>query len=137
MTIESLRAGTVFFYPYLWRWQVDRGISFGKDRTCCLAFTAHSRSGTEVLIVVAISDQKSENCLEIPPRERVLGGLDQSRLAYLHLNEVNIDPSTGSFDRPPNPRILGRLSREFMNKVTQQLADNIKRGATTTTDRRK
>lgn len=136
MTTEPLRKGDVFYYPYLWLWQRDDGIPHGKDRTCCLAFTFSTRESEQLLIVIAISESKTGMALEIPVFERKLAGLRADRPAFLHLDEYNIDPLVSSFDRHPKPRVLGRFSRQFMNRVTQQFAINIKAGRSKGNDRR-
>jgi hypothetical protein len=74
--------------------------------------------------------------LEIPAPEHRLGGPGVDSPAFLHLDEYNIDPLVVSFDRHPKPRVLGRFSRQFMNRATQQFAGNIKAGRSKGKDRR-
>ena len=105
------------------------------ERTSAVHEIGYVVSG-RLLIVTAISDRQTGMAIEISAPERKLGGLRIDRPAFLHLDEYNIDPLVGSFDRHPRPRVLGRFSRQFMNKVTRQLADNIKAGRSKGNDRR-
>jgi hypothetical protein len=126
MTTSALEKGSVFYFPYLWLWQFEKGLETSKDRVSCLAFKAQQNSGTTVLVIVAISDKETEWCLKIPMGEKKLAGLKKERDAYLHLGEYNLDPLEGSVEMPPKPIILGRFSEKFMRKTTEKLAEGIR-----------
>jgi hypothetical protein len=138
MKNEGLKQGDVFYFPYLWKSQSDKGITDSKERTCCLAFKSTSPSGQRFLVIVAISDRKtgSASFIEITEFEKQLAGLDPARPAYVHLDEFNFDPVEGSFVRKGNPVVLGRFSRNFLEQITGALAANIKLKSTTGIDRR-
>lgn len=126
MTTSALEKGCVFYFPYLWLWQFEKGLETSKDRVSCLAFKAQQNNGTTVLVIVAISDKETEWCLKIPANEKKLAGLKKERDAYLHLGEYNLDPVEGSVEMPAKPVVLGRFSVTFMRKVTDKLAQGIR-----------
>lgn len=138
MKNKELKQGEVFYFPYLWKNQSDKGIADSKERTCCLAFKSASPAGQRLLVIVPISDRKTEsgNFIEITKFEKQLAGLDPVRPAYVHLDEFNFDPVEGSFVRKGNPVVLGRFSRNFLEQITGALAANIKLKSTTGIDRR-
>jgi len=138
MKNEGLKQGEVFYFPYLWKSQADRGITDSKERTCCLAFKSMSPSGQRFLVIVPISDRKTEgrHVIEITEFEKQLAGLDPARPAYVHLDEFNFDPVEGSIVRKGNPVVLGRFSRKFLEQITGALATNIKLRSSKGIDRR-
>ena len=126
MTTKALEKGSVFYFPYLWHWQFEKGLETSKDRVSCLAFKARQNNGMTILIIVAISDKETEWCLKIPFGEKKLADLKKELDAYLHLGEYNLDPLQGSVEMPAKPVILGRFSETFMRKVTDKLAEGIR-----------
>lgn len=138
MKNEGLKQGDVFYFPYLWKCQADKGITDSKERTCCLAFKSTSPSGQRFLVIVPISDQKTADgaFIEITEFEKRQAGLDPARPAFVHLDEFNFDPVKGSFVRKGNPVVLGRFSRGFLEQITGALATNIKLKSSTGIDRR-
>jgi hypothetical protein len=138
MKNEGLKQGDVFYFPYLWKNQSGKGISDSKERTCCLAFKSMSPLGLRFLVIVPISDRKTEggSFIEITEFEKKRAGLDPARPAYVHLDEFNFDPVEGSFVRKGNPAVLGRFSRGFLEQITGALATNIKLKSSTGIDRR-
>ncbi|MBZ0262889.1 MAG: hypothetical protein K8F90_20065 [Hyphomicrobiales bacterium] len=137
MKNEGLKQGDVFYFPYLWKVQADKGIADSKERTCCLAFKSMSPSGQRFLVILPISDRKTEGSfIEITEFEKRLAGLDPARPAYVHLDEFNFDPVVGSLVRKGNPVVLGRFSRSFLEHITGALATNIKLKSSRGIDRR-
>ena len=138
MKNEGLKQGDVFYFPYLWKSQADKGITDSKERTCCLAFKSTSPSGQRFIVIVPISDRKTggRNFIEITEFEKRLAGLDPARPAYVHLDEFNFDPVERSFVRKGKPVVLGRFSRSFLEQITGALAINIKLKSATGIDRR-
>ena len=119
-----LKQGMVFHYPFLWRHQHAKGIEHAKDRTCCLAFKLKNKKFGDSYIILSISDQRgdSEHVMEVPAKEKRKAGLDTFRKAYLHLSELNVEPSRGSFNLSPQPKILGQFGEAFMDDVSEKLA---------------
>jgi hypothetical protein len=138
MKTKDLKQGSVFYFPYLWKWQDEEGISDSKERSCCLAFEAISPAGEHVLMILPISDQKDDgdNCIEISPYEKSLAGLDSTRPAYVHVAEYNLDPLKGSVVRRHPPHILGRFSEVFTRKISSALAQSMRHKTTFRVDRR-
>jgi hypothetical protein len=126
MMTERLEKGSVFFFPYLWLSQFEKGIETSKDRTSCLTFKAIQTNGKTALIIVAISDRETEWSLKIPQSEKKCAGLKVDWDAFLHLDEYNYDLEEGSVEMPAKPKILGRFSDVFMRKVTGKLAQGIR-----------
>lgn len=138
MKNEGLKKGDVFYFPYLWKSQSGKGITDSKERTCCLAFKSMSPTGQRFLVIVPISDRKTEggSFIEITEFEKQRAGLDPARPAYVHLDEFNFDPDEGSFVRKGNPVVFGRFSRGFLEQITGALATNIKLKSSTGIERR-
>jgi hypothetical protein len=130
--------GTVFAYPYLWAQQADSGLQNSKDRTCCLAFTSKSVSGTEFVVIVPISDRQGvdvSSSMEIPTLEKMRGGLDSVRPAFIHLSQYNFDRWIDSWYLNPNAKPLGRFGDAFTRKVVGAIAQRFKQRESRRIDR--
>ena len=129
MTTEKLQLGSVVQYAYLWQHERLKGVEYPKDRPVCLVLKLEAGQGMYHYALAAISDQKPKDPrdgLEIPITEIKRGGLNVSRTAYIHLNELNLDSTYNSaalFYRMPTK---GRFSGVFVQKITKQLIDNIR-----------
>jgi hypothetical protein len=132
--------GAIFDYPYLWSFQSAQKLDNSKTRTCCLAFTHTSASGTTFLVIIPISDRQGsdpDSSIEIPVREKKRAGLDVARPAYLHLDEYNWDRLLDSWYFDPRVRARGRLSDRFTRYVLTELFDKLKLGKAKRVDRTK
>ena len=132
-------SGTVFSYPYLWAYQEKRGLKHAKDRICCMAFSSVKPDGTEVLVILAISDQEAvtrEGAIEISLMEKVNAGLDPSRPAFVHLTEFNLDQLGKSWFFNANAKILGRFGKAFSEHIVARIAVAMKNKLTQKIDRR-
>jgi hypothetical protein len=135
---KPLLSGTVFHYPYLWGYEEDAGIEHAKDRTSCLAISTIGQGGIVFLVIVAISDQASDDVmasLEVPETEIRRAGLNPGRKAYVHVNECNIDPLDLSWNFNPNAKQLGRFGKSFTEKIVASIARNLRAGALRKIDR--
>jgi hypothetical protein len=130
--------GTVFLYPYLWAYQADEGVENAKDRTCCLAFTGQSTSGIEYLVILPISDRPADDpksAIEITTLERMRGGLDPDRPAYIHVGEYNFDRFVQSWYLDLKVKPLGCFGDSFSRKVVDAVVKGIKHKTTRRIDR--
>ena len=112
--------GAVIHYPYLWRWQRDRGESEGrKERPVCLMLAI--RQGEEThLVLLAISGTlpaSDQTTLVIPPLERRRAGLKEWKEAWITVSEYNYDIAERSFYYEPEPQVLGQFSKAFLGKI--------------------
>ncbi len=138
MKSDYLKQGDVFYFPYLWKEEAKSGVTDSKERTCCLAFNSIPPSGQRYLVIVPISDRKSAvgTSIEVPETEKLRAGLNPARPAHVHVDEFNFDPVEGSFVRRAKPKILGRFSKGFTERIASALAIRIKLRSAAGIDRR-
>lgn len=112
--------GSVLVYPYLWRWQAEKGETEGrKERPVCLLLAVPSGGSTHVLLL-AISGtppRSDQTALTIPPLECRRAGLREWKQAWITVSEFNYDVAESSYYLDPNADILGRFSPSFLAKV--------------------
>lgn len=112
--------GSVFKYPYLWRWQAEKGETEGrKDRPVCLML-AIVKSDLTHLVLLAISGtapRSDQIALTIPALERRRAGLRDWKEAWITVSEYNYDVAEASHYLDPNTEILGRFSSSFLAKI--------------------
>jgi hypothetical protein len=117
---DDLRSGAVVNYPYLWRWQQERGETEGrKERPVCVVLALHAESLTH-LAILAISSRPPDAdqvAIEVPEIECKRAGLSELKRAWITVSEYNYDIAERSFYLDPNAPILGRFSRSFMMQL--------------------
>jgi hypothetical protein len=126
MNLE-LRPGAIVRYPYLWKWQRDRGETEGrKQRPVCVVIVARrSHDETTHLGLLAISSRApdaDQTVLEIPEIECRRGGLSDLRQAWITVSEYNYDIAERSYYLDPRQPILGRFSKPFMMRLAAAFA---------------
>jgi hypothetical protein len=129
MTTEKLHLGSVIQYAYLWHHDRVKGVEYPKDRPACILLKLDAGQGFFHYALAPISDQKPKNPydgFEIPSTEIKRGGLNVSRIAYIHLNEINLDSTYNSVALHYQMATKGRFSGAFVQKVTKQLIENIR-----------
>ena len=125
MSID-LPPGTVIAYPYLWRWQRERGESEGrKVRPVCVVLSVKSAQGLTHLALLAISSRPpgaDQIAIEVPEIECRRGGLSDLKRAWITVSEYNYDIVERSFYLDPSEPVLGRFSRSFMMQLAPRVA---------------
>src|SRR5438270_9764875 len=110
---DDLRSGAVVNYPYLWRWQRDRGETEGrKDRPVCVVLAVRRDEFTH-LALFAISSRAPDGdqiAIEVPEIECKRAGLSEFKRAWITVSEYNYDVAEHSFYLEPNAPLLGRFS---------------------------
>ena len=113
-------SGSVLNYPYLWRWQAEKGETEGrKDRPVCLVL-AIAKSDLTHLVLLAISGtppRSDQTALVIPALERRRAGLLDWKEAWITVSEYNYDVAEASYHLDPNTEVLGRFSSSFLMKI--------------------
>ncbi len=108
-------------YPYLWRWQQDKGEDAGrKDRPVCIAIASKDRQGFTHLALLAISGtppRPDQTAIELPPLEIRRIGLRSDKQAWITVSEYNYDILEQSFSLEISGQPLKRLSHGFMRTV--------------------
>ena len=108
---DRIEPGTVLRYPYLWRWQAERGESAGRKFRPTVVAVRFASKGMDHLYLIPLTARQPEAdriAYELPATEvRRLGG-DAARV-WAVLDEANIDRAEGSFYIEPDAA-LGRLS---------------------------
>jgi hypothetical protein len=121
---SELRPGAIINYPYLWKWQRDRGESSGrKDRPVrvVIAIRGVDKGHTHValLAISSMPPRADQRALEIPEIECRRGGLSDVKQAWITVGEYNYDIVERSFYLDINQPTLGRFSRHFMMRLAQ------------------
>jgi hypothetical protein len=113
-------SGSVLNYPYLWRWQAEKGETEGrKDRPVCLIL-AIAKSDLTHLVLLAISGtppRSDQAALMVPALERRRAGLRDWKEAWVTVSEYNYDVAEVSYYLTPNTETLGRFSASFLAKI--------------------
>lgn len=89
-----------------------------------MAFSSVKPDGTEVLVILAISDQEAvtrEGAIEISLMEKVNAGLDPSRPAFVHLTEFNLDHLGKSWFFNANAKSSAVLAKRSLNTSWREL----------------
>jgi hypothetical protein len=123
---DRLESGLIVSYPYLWRWQQDRGRADGeKDRPVCLAIALYdARQNFTHLVILPISGtppRAEQTAIEIPPLEIKRAGLSDLKLGWITVSEYNYDIAERSYYFDPNQRPRGRFSPRFLEQIRQAL----------------
>ncbi|MBV9287445.1 MAG: hypothetical protein JO288_06425 [Hyphomicrobiales bacterium] len=125
MSLE-LRPGAIIHYPYLWRWQRDRGETGGrKERPVCVAIAARGRDNLTHLALLAISSRppsEDQAALEVPEIERRRAGLSEWQRAWITVSEYNYDIAERSWHLDLSQAPLGRFSKPFLIRLSSSLA---------------
>jgi hypothetical protein len=124
---DDLRSGSIVHYPYLWRWQKDRGETEGrKQRPVCVVIAVRDpRDDATHLALLAISSRPpgaAQTALEIPEIECRRGGLSDLKQAWITISEYNYDIVERSYYLESNQPILGRFSKQFMMQIASAFA---------------
>jgi hypothetical protein len=82
-------------YPYLWRWQQDKGEDAGrKDRPVCVAIAStdpHGLTHLALLPMTGTQPRADQIALELPPLEVRRIGLKEHKRAWIIVSEYNYD----------------------------------------------
>ena len=120
MSSDPPQTGSVLVYPYLWRWQAEKGETEGrKERPVCLLLTVPRGDLTHILLL-AISGtppRSDQTALIIPALERRRAGLREWKEAWITVSEFNYDVAEDSYYLDPNADVLGRFSPSFLSKI--------------------
>ncbi|MGO1075265.1 hypothetical protein [Inquilinus sp. CA228] len=125
MKPEDLKSGVIVDYPYLWRWQQERGETEGrKDRPVCVAIALRRLDSSKTyLALLAISGtppQPGRRTLELAEIECRRAGIKTWKAAWIYIDEYNFDIAEWSYylDLSQEPR--GRFSKSFMMKLAAE-----------------
>jgi hypothetical protein len=125
-TDQTQVLGFVILYPY--RWYINQPEDPPpKNRTAC-AILEYGDFSERLIVLVAISDRKSEGAIELTLEEMTSAGLSSFRNAYVHVTHYNLDRKANSLSYNPRQRPKGRLPRALTMKVAAKLLENIRAG---------
>ena len=128
----DLRPGAIISYPYLWRWQRERGETEGrKERPPCVAIAVRNpRDGLTHLALLAISSRPpaaDQTAIEISEIEFRRAGLSDLKRGWVIVSEYNYDVAERSYYFDPNQPPLGRFSKPFMMRLAAACAPLFKK----------
>jgi hypothetical protein len=124
MTIRGFKQGDVLFYPYRWKYQPPSKQENPKDRPACVALILKNIHGNDVITLLPISDQQpldQASALELTGAECVAIGLSESRRAFIHMSEANVDDIANSITLSPKTRVIGRLPQSTLKRMLTRL----------------
>lgn len=128
---SGFKQGDVIAYPYLWRWQAERGETEGrKDRPVCVALPL-VKFGVTHLFLVAITStppHADQLAVPIPETEARRAGLKDRQTGWVRIDECNYDIVEKSFYLDSAAAPLGRFSETFTNKIKAELRQAIEGG---------
>lgn len=130
---DRLKSGLVLNYPYLWRWQHERGPDNAeKDHPVCLAIALwHETQKLTHLVILPISGTppfKDRRVLEIPALEIRRSGLSIFKQAWLTIDEYNYDIAERSHHFDPSQIPRGAFSPRFMEAIRQAIRPMLAEG---------
>lgn len=131
MTTDQFKNGHIVEYPYLWRWQAQRGRLEGeKDRPVCLALMvkdpAQDLTHLVLLPISGTPPASDQVALEIPLLELKRAGLTEAKRGWITVSEYNYDILERSWDFPVNRPPLGRFSRPFLRQIEKALLPTLR-----------
>ena len=120
------KAGQVFDYHYLWKWQGERGETEGrKIRPCCMTLVILNERGKHLLFIAAITSKAPEATrvgVKIPETEAHRARLDTHIPLWIMIDELNVDILESSYTlEARSPR--GQFSYTFTESVVRKLQD--------------
>jgi len=130
---RRLQSGVVVNYPYLWRWQHERGRDNAeKERPVCLAIALWNEAQKLTLLVIlpisGTEPLKDRRALEIPTLEIRRSGLSMFKQAWLTVDEYNYDIVERSYHYDPNQIPRGSFSPRFMEEIRQSVRPMLAEG---------
>jgi len=133
---SSIPIGSVLpGYPYLSRWQSDRGETEGrKHRPACVAVSMRGSDGLTHLALLAITGSPpyaDQTAVKLPALEIRRIGLDPGKDAWIIVSEYNYDILERSFSleppRAPLPTLSPAVLRIVLNAFRSFLAEPLAR----------
>jgi hypothetical protein len=124
---ESLKSGSVIWYPYLWKRQSLQGETEGRKSRPTVVAVRIPRDGGDLVLLFAITTSRPDDgrwAIEVPETERQRSGLDAAIRQWLILDETNLDRIGTSFYLSPAPPI-GTFSRTFFGPIVRQVIDRL------------
>lgn len=131
MARDDLCAGSIIFYPYLWKWQADRGETEGrKERETVIAtnFRIANEDLLALLPVTSRAPEKGVAAYELPALEVQRLQRGAPGRPWIILNEMNIDRASGSFYITPDCK-RGQLSRAAYRALYEAFVAALPRAA--------
>jgi hypothetical protein len=123
---SDFKSGSIVSYPYLWRWQQEKGAEHGeKSRPVCLALVLpDARQNLTHLMLLPISSTSpfaGQDAIEIPSLELRRAGLSAFKRGWITVSEYNYDVAERSFHFEPGQPPLGQFSPQFLEAIRQKL----------------
>lgn len=130
--IDNLpKAGQIFDYHYLWKWQDEKGETEGrKRRPVCMVLTVVNSEGNHVLFIVPITSKKPTSnriAISIPEIEAHRANLDTTIPLWIIVDELNVDILETSYTlESRTPR--GQFGSAFTDAVLIEIRNVRKMG---------
>jgi hypothetical protein len=131
MANDFPKAGQVFDYHYLWKWQSEKGETEGrKKRPSCMALVMMNAQGQHVLFIAPITSKQPDAgrfAIAIPETEAHRAKLDSHIPLWVIVDEINADVLEASYtleDRSPR----GQFSPSFTDTVLRSIQSVRKTG---------
>lgn len=93
--IEDLREGDMIIYPFLWAWEVEKGITqASKSRPCMVAMRRERKDNSPVVIILPITTRPQaarDGYVALPQSELRRAGLNGLRPQGIMTRDCNIE----------------------------------------------
>lgn len=131
--------GDVWRYPYLWRWQDERGETDGrKDRPTAIIAALRDAKGQKHLFLLPLTTKPpstKQTSVEVPIIEARRAGLTDTDRVWVILDEYNYDILDKSSYFDPDGKV-GRFSTAFSKKLLRAYSIALAKQQTRRVDRR-
>ena len=124
MAADFPKAGQVFGYHYLWKWQADRGETEGrKKRPICVAVVVVNANGQHVMFIAPITSKEPAEdrvAVVIPETEARRAKLEPKIPLWVMVDELNHDIVEESYtleERIPQ----GQFSVAFTDAIVRSV----------------
>lgn len=129
---DLLKHGTIFYYDYVFKWQVELGRKEGeKDRPVCVLSVIKSSDGLThvgLLAVSATPPKSGQVAIELPQIECRRAGLKEWKGGWIIVSEYNYDIVERSYSLDVNQEPIGRFSKQFMQRLASEAMPLFRRG---------
>ncbi|RWF05823.1 MAG: hypothetical protein EOS81_02915 [Mesorhizobium sp.] len=130
---ELLKHGNIFYYDYVFKWQLELGRTDGeKPRPVCVLTVLKSANGLShvgLLAVSATPPKADQVAIELPQIECRRAGLKEWKGGWVVVSEYNYDIVERSYSLDVNQDPIGRFSKQFMQRLADEALPLFRQGS--------
>ena len=126
MADDFPKAGQVFRYHYLWKWQAARGETEGrKKRPSCVVIVVVNAAGQHVIFIAPITSKEptdDRRAVEVPETEARRAKLVPTLRLWVMVDELNVDVLEASYSLEERTA-QGAFSPAFTDAIVRGVRD--------------